>query len=167
VLRVVDQRRGRAPDVCVKTGVPTDRAARARTASWAHAARWETAVGSTLAWLIGVALRRPATVVVVAVSTVAWRRWRQRLGIAVMVTTLGIGVIVIGVASAAPAGAVLGVLLAATGWCLRVRAARAWWVGLSFRADDGDVVVTRVHAAFAEEARQIYVDSIRRHPSSR
>jgi hypothetical protein len=164
VLREVDQRHERAPTACVRSGQPTDGAVRVRATALGHAAGWEATAGTTLTWLVARLLRRPTTTVVLPVSPNVWRRWRHRLGRAVAVTAGGIGLVVAGAAGGQGGLVVLGVLLAGLGWWLRRRAWVETWVGLAFRPDTGDIIVTRVDPAFGDEARRLYISSIRRHP---
>ncbi|MDP1818669.1 MAG: hypothetical protein Q8K58_02095, partial [Acidimicrobiales bacterium] len=153
--RAVDQARDVAPTHCVKTGERTDRA----THVWATAL---PLVGGTLARALAAILRRPAVRVVLPVSDAAWRRWRRPLGRAVAVIGLGLGFVAIGAIGGEPGGVVFGLVLAAVGCWLRLRAWQLRWVGLTLRPDTGDIQVSRVHPAFADEARRIYIDSVQR-----
>lgn len=162
VLREVDQRHDRSPARCVKAGVATDRATRVRATSLSHSAQWEAAVGTTLTWVAATALRRPTTLVVLAVSEGAWRRWRSGLRRATALAAFGLGFVVIGTLGGELGGVLFGLALASAGWWLRLRAWRASWVGVAYRSDTGDILVTRTHPAFGDEARRLYVDSIRR-----
>jgi hypothetical protein len=164
VLREVDQRHDRAPTVCVRSGQPTDGAIRVRATALEHAAAWEATAGTTLTRLVARLRRRPTVPVVLPVAPAVWRRWRHRLGRAVAVTTAGIGLLVAGVVGGQGGLIVLGVVLGVLGWWLRRRAWVGSWVGLAFRPDTGDILVTRTHPAFDDEARRLYVSSIRRHP---
>ena len=111
-LREVDQRQGRSPAVCVKTGVPTDRATRVRATALAHAERWEVAIGSTLTVLTARLLRQPTSQVVLAVAEEPWRRWRRRLGLAAALLVCGLGAIVAGALAEKTTLIPQGVLLA-------------------------------------------------------
>ena len=104
---------------------------------------------------------------VLAVSEPAWRRWRGRLLRVALVASCGLGLVVAGVVRPDAGMLLLGVALLALSWWMRLRAWLACWVGLRYRPDRGEILVSRVHPAFADEARRIYVDSIRRHPSPR
>ena len=159
-LRVADQAAERSPVVCVKTGVPTDRATRVRATALAHPARWEESVGTTAAVLVARLLRRPTTSVVLAVDDAAWRTWRRRLGRAVALASGGVGAIGVGLARGDLAVVGFGLLLVALSAFLRARSWRACWVGLQLRPDTGDIVVTRVHPAFADQARRLWVASL-------
>lgn len=167
VLREWDQRRDRSPTVCVKTGQRTERAVRVRAVAMGRWGAVAGITGTTVAALAGRLLRRPAMVVVLAVSEGAWRRWRRRLGRAVMVVCFGLGLVVVSVARADVSLAVVGAVVALLGSWMRRRAWLACWVGLTYRPATGEVLVTRTHPAFTDQARRIYVDSVRRHPSPR
>jgi hypothetical protein len=160
VLRERDQRRDRSPARCVKTGEPTERATRVRATALGRAERWEATIGCTLTPLVARALRRPTTRVVLGVSEPAWRRWRRRLGAATAMTTFGLGFVAIGAVSGEPGGVLFGLALAAIGWWIRVRGWRRCWVGLSYDPSTGDIRVSRVHPAFSDEARRLWVDSL-------
>lgn len=162
VLRSADQARDVAPTHCVKTGERTDRATRVWATSLGGGSRAEALLGATATHALAVLLRRPAVRVVLPVSDRAWRRWRRPLGRAVLVGGLGLGIVVIGVLGGEPGGVLLGLAVAAAGWGLRARAWHVRWVGLALRPDTGDILVSRVHPSFADEARRIYVDSVRR-----
>lgn len=167
VLRQIDQHHGRSPVACVKTGQRTDRAARVRATGLKRSDLWEAIAGSSVTWLVAWVARRQTTTVVLAVSEQAWRRWRGRVLRAVLVASCGLGFVVAGVVRADAGMVVLGVVVLAIGWWMRLRSWLACWVGLGYRSDSGEILVTRVHPAFADEARRIYVDSIQRHPSPR
>lgn len=166
VLREIDQSRGRSPAVCVKTAERTDRAVRARAVAMRSAPAVEMLAGAALLRLAAAVLRRPATTIVLAVSPAAWTRWRRRLLAAVTVGAAGAGVLVAGVLRGDAGLAVGGSAVAAVGWWLRVRAWLACWVASWFHAEEAEILVARVHPAFADEARRIYLSSIVRQPRS-
>lgn len=170
VLREWDQRHDRSPTVCVKTGQRTERAVRVRAVEMGRGEAW-TAItgiaGTTVAELVARLLRRPTIPVVLAVSDAAWRRWRRRLGRAVVVVSFGLGLIVAGGLRSDVGLVAIGVAVGVLGSWMRRRSWLACWVGLTYRQRTGEVLVTRVHPAFADEARRLYVDSVRRHPSAR
>lgn len=60
-----------------------------------------------------------------------------------------------------------GSAVAVFGWWLRMRAWLSCWVASWFRAEESEILVARVHPAFADEARRIYVSSIAHQPRSR
>lgn len=162
VLRAVDQRAERAPTACVKTGEPTQRAVRVAAVALPHAETWQAAIGATLTRVVATVVRRPTARVILAVSERAWQRWRRRLAVVLVVAMLGGGAIVAGIARGEQGVVWLGLLLLALSWWLRLRAWRTCWVGLQLRPEEDDILVTRVHPAFSDEARRIYIQSIRR-----
>lgn len=162
VLLVSDQQANRAPTACAKTGEVTDRLAPARAVALKRATRWDLALGTTLTRLLAAAIHRPSTPVAIPLSERVWKGGRSRLLTGVTVTALGLGALVAGVLGAGAAPIVLGVLLAVLGWWLRLRAARMWWVGLTYRPDRGEILVTRVHESFASQARLLYQRDLRR-----
>ncbi len=168
VLRERDQREARTPHVCVKTGQKTDRAIRARAVDLgASGGSWERAVGSRLTVLVARLGRRPVAALVLPVSEAAWKQWRIRLGRVVAINAFALGVFAIAIVRWEFGYLLLGLIVAALGWRMRVRAWRECWVGLEFRSEAGDIVISRVHPAFAEEAKQLYVGSIWRGLSER
>lgn len=167
VLRVEDQRHDRVPTACVKTGIKTDRAVRVRAVDLGPStSRWEEWAGGGVR-LVAFVLRRPMTTLVLPVDAVAWKRWRTRLGRAVVVIAFAIGIIAVGIARGESGMLVLGVAVGAFGWRMRMRAWRTCWVGLTLRAAAGEIVVSRVHPGFAEEAKRLYLDAVWRGPRGR
>ena len=168
VLREADQREGRTPHVCMKTGQKTDRAIQARAADFGTAsAAWERVAGSRLTIFLARLWRRPVTPLVLPIAEAAWKQWRARLGRVVAINAFALGVFAIAVIRWELGYVLLGSIVAALGWRMRVRAWRECWVGLEFRSESGDIVISRVHPAFAEEAKQLYVGSIWRGLSER
>ena len=168
VLRQFDQRQGRAPTVCVKTGVPTERCdasterSRCPTPTCGSRSPARRSRG-----FVALVTGRRSPPVVLAVSPAAWKRWRGRLAVAVLVTAIGLGLLVVGLVRPDAGMVILGAVFTAAGWWLRRRSWRACWVGLHWHRGPDEVIVTRAHPAFADQARAIYVDSIRRHPAPR
>lgn len=111
--------------------------------------------------------RRRSVALVLPVHGDAWKRWRTRLARAVIVLAFALGVLGIGVARQESGMLVLSAIVGAIGWRMRTRAWRGLWVGLTLRADAGEIVVSRVHPAFAEQAKQLYLDAVWRGPSPR
>ena len=68
MLLVADQRRGRAPEHCVKTGVATSSATTVTAVDLPGAQWWQLFVGFGLTRLVATALRRPRQAVVINVS---------------------------------------------------------------------------------------------------
>ena len=161
VLRTQDQAEGRLPNACVKTGAKTDRAIGVRAADLGGGtAAWERAIGSRGAVLVARLRRRPVGSLVLPVSEEAWKQWRRRLGRVVAINAFALGAIAVGIARLETGYLLLAFVVGALGWRIRDRAWRECWVGLMFRSDAGEIVVSRVHPAFAEEAKQLYVGAI-------
>ena len=123
VLRGEDQRAGRAPTHCVRTGVPTERAVRVRALAFERADVLQLVAGDLLASLVALVLRRRGPLVVIAVSTTAWRQWRRALAVPLAAGAAGAGLVVVGFAGGAVPGIVIGLLLVAVAMVLRARAA--------------------------------------------
>ena len=98
----------------------------------------------------------------IPLSERAWKGGRARVLAGVVVTAAGLGAIVAGVVGGRVGSIVFGVPVAVLGWWLRLRATRMWWVGLTFRPDRGEVLVTRVHESFSAQARLLYTRSVSR-----
>ena len=162
VLLLSDQRATRAPTACAKTGEVTDRLAPARAVALRRAARWELAIGTWLTRLVDVIGRKPSTSVALPLSERVWKGGRARILTGAVVTAVGLGALVAGIISGSVGPIVLGTILTILGWWLRLRAARMWWVGLSYRPDRGEVLVTRVHDSFSTEAQQLYARAVTR-----
>ena len=79
VLRGTDQRAGRAPRHCAKTGLPTDGAVRVKAPALRHADIAQLVLGSALTRLVAWVLRRRTFDTVIAVSPLAWQRWQRSL----------------------------------------------------------------------------------------
>ena len=167
VLRVEDQQRGRVPTACVKTGRLTDRAVHVRASDLGPSTlRWEEWVGGGTR-LVAAVRRRPSVALVLPVHADAWKRWRTALTRALIVLAFALGVFGIGIARQESGMLALSVIIAAIGWRMRTRTWRTLWVGLTLRADAGEIVVSRVHPEFAEQAKQLYLDALWRGPSPR
>jgi hypothetical protein len=63
------------------------------------------------------------------------------------------------VAGAAPA-TVFGALFLVAAALLRWRATRRWWIGVRFRPDRDEIVVSRVSLGFDDDARRLFVRSV-------
>jgi hypothetical protein len=162
VLRGDDQRAGRAPTHCVRTGVPTERAVRIRAVAFERADRLQLVVGDLLASVVALLLRRRGPVVVIAVSTPAWRQWRRALAVPLVVGAAGAGIAAVGIGTGGVPGIVIGAVLVAVAVVLRARAARRWWIGVRSRPDRDDIVVSRVSAGFDADARALFAAALRR-----
>ena len=153
-------RAGRAPRRCVKTGVPADEAVRVQAVALRRADLAQLVAGFALtrsaAWL----LRRPSFTTVVAVSPQAWRRWQRSLLVPAVIGPAGAALVAFGVIAGAAPAAVFGALLVVGAALLRWRATRRWWIGVRFRPDRDEIVVTRVSVGFDEDARRLFVRSV-------
>jgi hypothetical protein len=162
VLRGDDQRAGRSPRRCVKTGVPTDGATRVRAVALERADVLQVLVGYGLTRLVATVLRRPSLEVVLAVSPLAWRRWQRALLVPVVIGAAGAALVAFGAGTGAVAAVVIGALLIAGSWVVRGRAVVRSWVGIRFRSAQDEVVVTRASAGFDEDARRLFARSVLR-----
>jgi hypothetical protein len=162
VLLVADQRRGRAPDHCVKTGQATSSATRATAVDLPGAQWWQLIIGSVLTRLVAVVLRRPRLSVAINVTPTAWSVWRWRVLVAVVLATGGAGFALAGLVGGRTGLVVLGSIVVVASWLWRAWMARTWWFGLRLRDGDGHVLVHRASAAFDADARKLFVDAQRR-----
>ena len=162
VLRGADQRAGRSPRRCVKTGVPTDGATRVRAVAIERTDMLQVLLGTGLVRLAALVLRRPSLDVVLAVSPLAWRHWQRALIIAVTVGAAGAGLVAFGIATGAVPAIVFGALFLAGSWALRVRAVLRWWVGVRYRPARDEIVVSRVSAGFDDDARRLFTRAVLR-----
>ena len=162
VLRGDDQRAGRSPRRCVKTGVPTDGATTVRAVALAHADLLHVLAGSGLTRLLAAMLRRPALDVVLAVSPLAWRRWQRALLVPIVGGAAGAALIVVGAATGAAPSIVIGAVLVVAAWLLRARAVVRWWVGVRYRPERDEVVVHRASAGFDDDARRLFARAVLR-----
>ena len=153
-LRTADQRRGRVPDRCVKTGTPTDRAV--------HAWAVELRRADVLWLLLGPVLRlgRRSERVVLPLAPAAWTSIRRGLGAAVVVAGLGTGALGLGLVQGDPGLVVLGALLLAGAWALRALVLWRRWVGVVLRPGGAEVAVSRVSPEFGDAARKLFVGSV-------
>jgi hypothetical protein len=162
VLRGDDQRAGRSPRRCVKTGDPTDGATHVRAVALDRAGLVQVLIGYGLARLVTTLLRRDSMDVVIAVSPLAWRRWRRALLVPVTIGAAGAGLVAFGIATGAPPAIVIGALLLVGAWVLRVRAVVRWWIGARLRPERDEVAVSRVSAGFDDDARWLFTRSVTR-----
>ena len=160
VLRGADQRAGRSPQRCVKTGVPTDGATTVRAVAFDRADVLQVVLGTGLVRLAAKILRRPTLDVVVAVSPLAWRHWQRSLMIAVTLGSAGAALIAFGIApvpcrpsssgrSSSPDRGRCG-----CGPCVR------WWIGVRYRPTRDEVVVSQVSAGFDDDARRLFTRAV-------
>ncbi|MFT3851283.1 MAG: hypothetical protein QM733_00855 [Ilumatobacteraceae bacterium] len=157
VLLVEDQRRGRAPDHCVKTGIPTADAVQVTAVDLPGAPWWQLLAGATLTRLVALVLRRPRFAVTIDVSQRTWDIWRFRVGTAIVVATAAVGIGLGGLLGDHPGFGVFGGIVVVLAWLGRVLAAWRCWFGVRFRHDRGQVLVHRASAAFDADARRLFV----------
>jgi hypothetical protein len=159
-MRGADQRAGRVPRRCVKTGLPTDGAVKVAAVALRRADLAQLVAGFALTRVVASVLRRPSFVAVVAVSPQAWQRWQRSLLLPAVVGPAGAALVVVGVLGGAVPAIVFGALFLVAAVLLRVRAARLWWIGARLRPDRDVIVVSRVSAGFDEDARRLFVRSV-------
>ena len=158
-LRMADQRRGRVPDRCVKTGAPTDGAVHAWAVEVARAdALW--LVGGPLLRLAAPALRRRSERVVLPLSPQAWSSLRAGLRGAVLAAGLGAGALALGLLRTDAALVVLGAVLLVVAWAVRALVLWRRWVGLVLRPGGAEVALTRVSPEFGAAAKALFVGSV-------
>ncbi len=161
LLRVADQQREKTPPVCVKSGDGTRDVVQVTAIAMANADKYQLWLGPlTVVWA---RLRgRPMFKVLLPVSTRSRRRVTRGRGWAAL---LGL-VAVAGMVGAVPNGGFASLattwLLLVPAWLLRARFQWSRWVGIEFRPSHQDIRVTRVHPAFAEAARDLWLKSLRR-----
>jgi hypothetical protein len=156
VLSSTDQKRNVLPSVCVKSGVSTDGAIVVRAVDSEHAEAFTIGIGQAATVALFRLLRRPTAPVAVTVSVASWRLWKSRLTVAVVVSTVGFGLALVGVLRGITGLVVVGLIVLALGWVNRVRAWHNAWIGIRYRATKGEFVVSRVHSAFDAEAKALY-----------
>jgi len=153
VLLVTDIKAGRFPTRCVLTGEPTTTATHV----------WATTMPRIVAMfgVVGVGalrlLRRPVLRVPMPVTEQPYRIWRNRSAAWQVVTCFGLGLLVLSVVTTSAAAAVFGVLVVAASVLLRARAHSSFWVSAELRPSVGHVILRRVHSAFDDEARSLFV----------
>ena len=157
-LRMADQRRGRLPDRCVKTGAPTDGAVHAWAVEAARADVLWLVLGPLLRLVAGVARRRSERIVL-PLSAPAWSSLRAGLRWAVVAAGLGAGALVLGAVRADAALVVLGAVLLLIAWAVRAFVLWRRWVGLVLRPGGEEVALTRVSPGFGVAAKALFVGS--------
>ena len=162
VLRGGDQRAGRSPRRCVKTGDPTDGATTVHAVALDRAADLQVVLGVGLTRLVAAVMRRPSLDVVVAVSPLAWRRWQRALLVPIVIGAAGLALVAFGFGVGAVPAIVIGAVLVVGSWVLRARAVVRWWVGLRYRPERDEVVVSRVSVGFDDDARRLFTRSVLR-----
>jgi hypothetical protein len=160
VLRGADQRAGRAPRRCVKTGVPTDGAVRVAAVDLRRAELAQLVVGFAVTRLLAAVRRRRVFVAVVAVSPEWWKRWRRALLLPVVVAAIGLAFVFVGAVDGAVPAIVIGVLILLAAGAWRARVAKLLWFGARYRPERDEIVIARASTGFDEDARRLYVRAI-------
>jgi hypothetical protein len=160
VMLLEQERRNIMPTVCVKSGVRTDGAMRVRAIETRHVDAWTIAIGTTLTALVLRLARRRVEQVSIPVSEAVWRTWRSRLSISVLLVSIGLPFLLIGIVRGLPGLIALGAITTVAGWLNRVRAWHNAWIGVELRPRQGEVVVSRVHSGFDEQARRLYTKAL-------
>jgi hypothetical protein len=158
-LRTADQRRGRAPTRCVKTGTPTEGAVHAWAVELGRADVLWLLVGPVLRPAAALARRRSERIVL-PLSPGAWTSSRRGLGVAVVLAGLGAGALGLGLVQGDPALVVLGSVLLAVAWAVRALVLWRRWVGVVLRPGGEEVALSRVDPEFGEEARALFVGPV-------
>lgn len=156
VLLLSDQQRNVLPSVCVKSGEPTNAAIRVRVVASTHAELFATAIGQAATVALFRVLRRRVETVSVPVSEGSWRLWRSRLTVAVLLSTIGSALALVGLLRGITGMVVIGLLVLSAGWLNRVRAWNNAWISVELRPARGELVVSRVHSTFDVEAKAMY-----------
>jgi hypothetical protein len=159
-LRVADQRRGRVPTRCVKTGAPPDGAVRAWAVEVPRADALWLVVGAVLR-VVALAGRRTERIVL-PLSPAAWTSLRRGLGAALVVAGLAAGALVLGAVQGDPGLVVLGGALLVVAWGLRAVVLWRRWVGVVLRPGGEEVALSRVSPEFGDAARALFVGSVGR-----
>jgi len=79
-----------------------------------------------------------------------------------VLSAASVGVIAAGVLRGAGALVIVGVVGVIVGALLRARAGWRQWVGVRYRPQRDDVIVSRVSARFDEDARRLFTNAVRR-----
>ena len=153
-LRTADQRRGRLPTRCVKTGAPTDGAVHA----WAVERRRADVLWVLLGPVLRVGSRSER--IVLPLAPPAWSSLRRGLGAAVVVGGLGAGALGFGLVQGDPGLVVLGSVLLVGAWAVRALVLWRRWVGVVLRPGGEEVALSRVSPEFGEAARALFVGSV-------
>ncbi len=159
VLRITDQQAGRFPDVCILSGVTTQNAVRVQAVEWAGPS-----------WILGIPgvttlLRlwpgRSSTTVALPVAGSIWRAWSHRNTFAMALAMFGLGFVVIGAVRALGGVVVIGVFIVLLACAYRTRAAVNYWLTCRLDTSRACVTVQPTHRCFDEQARALFIQSIR------
>lgn len=162
VLRTADLQRDVLPTVCVKSGDKTDFAVRVTAVAGKQSSASVIAIGQWATVALARLRRRPTFSVTLPVAEHTWRRWQGRLRISVVAAAIGAAFLAVGVVRGIGALIAFGTVVLVLGWLNRVRAWNNAWVGVEYRAEPGEIIVSRVHSAFDAEAQALYRRSITR-----
>ncbi len=154
-----DRRAGRLPQACVLSGVATQNAVRVRAFEW-RGRRWLLCVPGLVPVICRLG-RRPSVLLALPVSGEVWTRWRRRVLAGQAAVSFGVVLIAAAIVGrAAPPGA-LGALVLGLGLVLWARANRNWWVTCRYDPADHTIIVEPTHRNFDDEARALFVRSMR------
>jgi len=157
-LRVADQRRGRVPDRCVRSGVRTDGAVRTWAVGFARADVLWLALGPLLRGVAAVS-GRPSERVVLPLAPAAWSSLRAGLRWVVVIAGLAGGALGLGLVQRDAALVVLGAVLLLAAWIVRALVLWRRWVGVVLRPGGEEVALSRVNPEFDAAARALFVGS--------
>jgi hypothetical protein len=158
-LRLSDQRRGRVPTRCVKTGASTEGAVHAWAVEMRRADGLSLLFGP-LARVAAALTGRRRERIVLPVSRTAWTSLRRGLGTAVVVAGLAVGALGLGVVQGDAGLLVLGAVLLVAAWAVRALVLWRRWVGVVLRPGGEEVTLSRVSPAFGDAARALFVGSV-------
>ena len=162
VMRLPDQARNNMPTVCVKSGVHTDMVIRTTAVATRHPNTSTIAFGHGATVLVARLLRVPVTSASVPISERAYRTWQSRLRLSVAITSIGLALAAVGIVRGIGALIAFGMIAVVTGWLNRVRAWHNAWIGIEYRPSSDEIVLSRVHSVFDNEAAAIYQQSMMR-----
>ena len=154
VLSVVEGRTPNSPEVCVVTGSATTSAVRMPAESLPRAALLQLILGVRLCHVLGILARRSAAVATIGVSPEAWKRWRRRVGLCVVVGFAGVGAAAAGILLDNAGWIWTGAILIALVSVRRIRWMLHFWINLDYRPATGTIRVFRAHRRYDEEARR-------------
>jgi hypothetical protein len=110
-----------------------------------------------LRWFPG----RASHAVALPVSVRVWKMWRSRNLAGLSVMTAGTTFAAIGLATEVTGLVVFGCLMLVAGTAYRTRAHHNYWVTCRFRPVDSTIVVEPTHPRFDEQARELFIRSMR------
>lgn len=159
VLRVADQLAGIYPECCVLSGVPTTHAIRVTAPSWAGP-RWLLGIPG-FAFITGRLPRHQHVTVALPLSAEVWKMWRSRAMAASAAMAAGAVVCGIGAVTGTAALVVLGAVVTIVAVAYRIRAHHDYWVTCTLHPPDSTIVVEPTHRRFDEEARTLFIRTLR------